>query len=93
MKVRLTKRAKTKDGWQEPGHVIDHADAHWLVKANLAEEIVDEPAPVAAAPIAAEASTDEAAPIAAAEETEHGDEGSGEAAPSSDDRQPDLDAG
>jgi hypothetical protein len=44
MKVRLTKRAKTTDGWREPGHLIDHPDAHYLVALQLAEEVPDAPA-------------------------------------------------
>ncbi len=39
MKVRLTERADTVWGWQEPGFEIEHPDAHFLVKLGIAEAV------------------------------------------------------
>ena len=42
MKVRFLKRLETTHaGWQEPGYVMEHKDAHWLVRMGLAEEVKD----------------------------------------------------
>ncbi len=44
-KVRLTKPANTLDGPKEPGHEIDHPDAHYLVKLGIAEWVEESPPP------------------------------------------------
>lgn len=47
MKVRTTKITTTKQGKQPPGTIIDHPDAHLLVKLGVAEPYEE---PVAAEP-------------------------------------------
>jgi hypothetical protein len=49
MKVRLTKHCDTTDGPKEPGFVIDHPHAHYLVQLKLAEPVPDERPPAPAA--------------------------------------------
>lgn len=41
MKVRTTKPTTTKQGKQPIGTIIDHPDAHLLVKLGLAEPYVE----------------------------------------------------
>lgn len=45
MKVRLLKPCDTTDGPKPAGHIIDHKDAHWLVRMGIAEEVIEPVAP------------------------------------------------